>query len=77
MSDRCDKFNIDEIQCGIRGRFDPDQLRGPIWSDQARQLLFDVRGEARLNAMGCSDLREVAVRAAVDIGDGDYVGTGS
>lgn len=63
-----DVSNVNQAQGRIARAFDPYQL-GLIRADELGYVDFDAGRESDLNAMGCSDLCEVAMRTAVDIGD--------
>jgi len=71
VRDGSDGADIDEREGGVGGRFNPDQLR--VRADQLLDVDLDRRAEGYFDIVRERDLGEVAVRAAVDIGDGDYV----
>ena len=66
--------DVDELQGGVRGRLDPDELR--VGLDQLLHVELDGRRKRDLDIVRQGDLCEVAVGAAVDIGDGDDVRAG-
>jgi hypothetical protein len=70
-----DGTDVDEAEGWVGGGLDPDEL-GLVGADQVLDVQLDGRGEGDVHAVGGSDLGEVAVGAAVDIGDGDDVGAG-
>ena len=74
VGDCCYRSYIDQFQCGIAWCLDPDEFR-LVGAYEFLDVEFDARGEGDLDAVGGGDLGEVAVRAAVDIGDGDNVRT--
>ena len=66
--------DVDELQGGVRGRLNPDELG--VGLDQLLHVQLDRRRESDLDIVRQGDLCEVAVGAAVDIGDGDDVRAG-
>lgn len=65
---RGDVPNVHQAQSRIARAFDPDQL-GLVRADEPGHVDLNARREGNLDAMGCRDLGEVAMRPAVDIGD--------
>ena len=74
MCDCCYSSYVDQFQRRIAWCFDPDKfcLVGPY---EFLDVEFDARREGDLDAVGGGDLGEVAVRTAVDVGDGDDMRT--
>lgn len=68
----CHFSDINQAQRRVTGAFDPDEF-GLIRSNELGDINFNTRGESDLNAMSSSHFGEVAMRAAVDIGDGNDV----
>ena len=60
--------NVNQAQRRIARAFDPYQL-GFVRADEPGHVDFDAGRESNLNAMGCSNLGEVAMRTAVDVGN--------
>ena len=58
--------DVDQTQCRIAGRFDPDQF-GLVRSDHVRDIQLDTRGERDLHAMRRGHLCEIPMCASVDI----------
>lgn len=69
-----DSADVDEAQGGVGGGLDPDELGGV--GNVLADVNLDLGGEGHFDAVGLCDLGEVAVGAAIDIGDGDDMGTG-
>lgn len=74
MRDVGDGLDIDEGQGGVAGGFDPHQLGVRVMLEKRAQVDLNVAGEGGGDAVGGRNLGEVAVGAAVDIGDRDDVG---
>jgi hypothetical protein len=64
--------NIHERERRVRRRLDPYELR--VWADALCDVNFDGRAKGNEHVVGGSDFGEVAICAAVDVGDGDDVG---
>lgn len=73
VGDGGDVPDVDQTQGGVAGAFDPDQL-GLIRADEIGHVDLNAGREGDLDAMSGGDLGEVAMRAAVDIGDRHDVG---
>ena len=74
VCDRGDGADVNEREGGIGGRFDPDEFG--LWADEFGDIDFDGGGEGYFDAVCECDFGEVAVRAAVDVRDGDDMGAG-
>ena len=72
VSDAGDLPYVDECQCGIGRRLDPNQLCR--WADQLCDVNLDAGTESHFDIVCSCDFGEVAMRAAIDIRDGDDVG---
>lgn len=70
-----DLADVDEGQGRVRGRLDPDELG--VGADQLNDVDLDGGREGDFDIVCQRDLGEVAVGAAVDVGDGDDVRAGS
>lgn len=70
-----DGANVDETESRVARGLDPDKLglRGNMCAD----INLDLRSESDLDTVSLGDLGEVAMGAAVDVGDRDDVRTGS
>lgn len=68
MRHRCHFSNINQAERRITGTFDPDEF-GLVGSNELGDIDFDTGGESDLDAMSSSYFGEVAMGAAVDIGD--------
>lgn len=64
--------DIHQAQGGIARTLDPDQFR-LIRPNQFGNVDLNAGGKCYLHAMRRGDFGEVAVRAAIDVGDGDNV----
>ena len=71
VRDGSDLADVDKGECWVGGRLDPDEFR--VWADQLSDVDFDRRAEGDFDIVRECDLGEVAVRAAVDVRDGDDV----
>lgn len=65
--------DIHKAEGRVAGGLDPHELGGI--GDVLADVNLDLRGEGDLDTVGLGDLGEVSVGAAVDVGDGDDVGT--
>lgn len=73
VGDLRNSLDIDQAEGGVGGSFDPDELSF-IGADKILNVKLNGSGESHMDAVGCSDLGEVSVGTAVDIGDRDDVG---
>ena len=67
--------DIHQPERRVRRGLDPDEF-GLIWPDQLLDIGFDGRRECDMDAMGGSDLGEVAVGATVNVRNGHDVRAG-
>ncbi len=75
VGDFDDLADVDQTQGRVTRAFDPD--KAGIFTDVLRNANFNLGGKGYLDSVGLGDLSEVAVGAAVDVGDGDDVGASS
>lgn len=68
MRHRCHLSDIHQAQRRVTRTFDPDQF-SLVRSNELSDIDLDTGGESDLDAMSSSYFGEIAMRAAVDIGD--------
>lgn len=76
VGDVGDGADVDEREGRVGRGFDPDEF-GPVGLDHAGDVEFDGGRKGDLDAVGRGDFGEVAMRAAVDVGDGNDMASGS
>lgn len=70
VGDVGDGADVDEGEGRVGRGFDPDEF-GPVGLDHAGDVEFDGGRKGDLDAVGRGDFGEVAMGAAVDVGDGN------
>lgn len=70
VGDVGDGADVDEREGRVGRGFDPDEF-GPVGLDHAGDVEFDGGRKGDLDAVGRGDFGEVAMSAAVDVGDGN------